>query len=158
MIPQQEKSYLLTDVFLIREKSRSILIVVILILLVIIFIASIKQIKTSRQFLNFFMGMICLGLLFYLVLRPIFLFGGLALNKMSANGTIENHFRVIRTNSNFLELKNLQNGKTDRIEQILMENEKYMINENDTLRIYFKKGLFGFEFDPTHRGNFVYPD
>ena len=158
LIPNEEKSYLNTEVFAIRKKSNFIVIIVILILLAIIFIASIKHIKTSRQFLNFFLGIISLGLLFYLVLRPIFLFGGLALNKVSVKGTIENHYRVMHTDSNILELKNLRTGKTELIEQIIHENEKYLIKQNDTLIINFKKGLLGFNFDPTHRGNFVYPD
>ena len=87
-----------------------------------------------------------------------FLFGGLALNKVSVKGTIENHYRVMHTDSNILELKNLRTGKTELIEQIIHENEKYLIKQNDTLIINFKKGLLGFNFDPTHRGNFVYPD
>lgn len=158
LIPNEEKSYLITEVFAIRKKSNFILIIVILILLIIIFIASFKQIVTFTQFLNFALGMIALGLLFFLILRPIFLFGGLALNKLSAKATIEQQYTVIHTDSNYLQLKNLQSGKVDRIEQIIRENEKYMIYQNDTLTLSFKKGLFGFDFDPSHRGNFVYPD
>ena len=108
--------------------------------------------------MNFTLGLISLGLLFFFVLRPIFLFGGFALNKLSGKEFVERKFRVIHTDINYLELKNLESGKVDRVEQIIQENENYTINQDDTLHIFFKKGLFGFVFDPSHKGNSVYPE
>ncbi|MGZ5189506.1 MAG: hypothetical protein ACXWCZ_00730, partial [Flavisolibacter sp.] len=135
LIPNEENSYMNTDVYEIRKKSSLILIFIILILLGIIFLASIKHLKNFKEFLNFTLGMLALGLLFFLVLRPIFLFAGFALNKLSAKESVEKKYRVIQTDSNSLELKNLQSGKVDLVEQIVQENEKYDINQDDTITL-----------------------
>ena len=158
LIPNEEKSYLHTDVKAIRNTTRLIVIAIIFVLLVIIFISTLKHLKTFKAYLNFSLGMISLGLLLFFALFPIFLFTGLALNKFSAKKMVEKKYTVIYTDNNYLELKNLQTYKVDRVEQIVQETEKYIISQNDTLTLSFKKGLFGFEFEPTHRGNFVYPD
>jgi len=158
LIPNEEKSYLDTEVQAIRKISGLILISIILILLGVIFISAFKHLKSFKQFLNFIPGILFLGIVFFLILSPIFLFAAFSLNKFSAKELVERKYKVIHTDTNYLELQNLQSGKVERIEQIVQENEKYIINKDDTLILSFKKGLFGFEFDPTHSGNFVYPD
>jgi hypothetical protein len=157
LTPYVERSYLKTDVDAIREKTEFVLILTILTLLFIIIISTIKYLKTFKEFLNVILSIFSLGILLYFILNSIFVFGGFTLNKLFSNELVEKKYRVIYTNTDYILLQNLRSGKRDLIEQVTVENERFRIKQNDTIVLSFKKGWFGYEFDPKHRGDYILP-
>ncbi|MEO6722944.1 MAG: hypothetical protein ABIN67_21435 [Ferruginibacter sp.] len=149
-IPNQESRYLRPDIEEIKHKSHIVLLWAEVIFLVILLLFELRQLKKITDIFYLFVGLGLMGLTLFFLFDSIFLSTTLFLNKLSKKETVDKSYKVVYVDDN----KNLLLWDNDikssiQANQLIKATENINIKASDTLVVSFKKGLLGFNFDPT---------
>lgn len=150
-IPNEESRYLQPDFKEIKGKSISVLLWAELILFAVLLLFGLKQVKKIKDIFYLIARFGFIGLTFFFVFNSIFLSMTLFLNKLSKNKTVEKTYTVVYVDNNSKSLLLLdKKSKSDiQADQLIKPADNLHIKVADTLVVSFKKGLLGFNFDPT---------
>lgn len=149
-IPNEESRYLRPDIEEIKRKSHNVLLWTEIIFLVILLLIGLRQLKKIIDIFYLVAGLGLMGLTLFFLLDSIFLSTTLFLNKLSNKQTVDKTYKVVYVDSNKnLLLWDNELKSSIQADQLIKAADKVNIKVSDTVTVSFKKGLLGFNFDPT---------
>lgn len=149
-IPNEESRYLQPDIEEIKTKSQTVLLWTEIIFLAILFVIGIRQLKRIADILYLAIGFGFMGLAMFLFFDSIFLSTTLFLNKLSNKHTVDKIYKVVYVDNNKnLLLWDNELKSSIQADQLIKTTDKVNLKVSDAVIVSFKKGLLGFNFDPT---------
>ena len=149
-IPNEENRYLQPDIQEIKHKSHNVLLWTEIIFLAILLLFGLKQLKKITDIFYLIVGLGLMGLTLFFLFDSIFLSTTLFLNKLSIKQTVDKTYKVVYVDSNKnLLLWDSELKSSIRADQLIKATDKVNIKVSDAVTVSFKKGLLGFNFDPT---------
>lgn len=150
LTPIQEKIYAKADFDELKNSIRKYSAILAGIILLLILLNSIREKPSLTDFLLYFLKLLFWGVPLWIWLNTFGFYLALQINKVNSKATVTKNYIVEHINHKYenLYLYDLGDKRLIQEDNIFKNNSLNAVKLGDTLIISYKKGLFGYRFNP----------